>query len=46
MKKKRKSSLTPEFWKRDAEGKRQLAERIAYHERRLKEEREARETRQ
>ena len=43
MKKKRKSGLTPEFWKRDVELKRQLAERIAYHERRLQEraEREA-----
>ena len=46
MKKKRKSGLTDEFWKRDAEGKRKLAERIAYHERRLKEEQAARETEQ
>jgi hypothetical protein len=32
MKKKRKTRLTPEFWRRDAEGKRALAERIAYGE--------------
>jgi hypothetical protein len=30
MKKKRKTRLTPDFWRRDAEGKRALAERIAY----------------
>jgi hypothetical protein len=41
--KKKKSGLTPEFWKRDAETKRQLAERIAYHEQRRKAEQEARE---
>jgi len=46
MKKKRKSGLTAEFWRRDAEGKRQLAERIAYHEERRKKEREAREASQ
>ena len=46
MKKKRKSGLTPEFWKRDAELKRELAERIAYHEERQKREREAREAEQ
>lgn len=32
MKKKRKTRLTPEFWKRDAELRRAMAERIAYHE--------------
>jgi hypothetical protein len=32
MKKKRKTRLTPEFWKRDAEVRRAAAERIAYHE--------------
>ncbi len=45
MKKKRKSDLTAEFWERDAREKRELADRIAYHERRLKEEREKREKR-
>ena len=44
MKKKKKSTkLTREFWERDAEGKRKLAERIAYHERRLEEARQERE---
>ncbi len=32
MKKKRKTRLTPEFWRRDAEIRRELAERIAYRE--------------
>jgi hypothetical protein len=32
MKKKRTTRLTPEFWKRDALLRRQLAERIAYHQ--------------
>lgn len=29
MKKKRKSRLTPEFWKRDAENQRELEKRVA-----------------
>ena len=45
MKKKRKSDLTAEFWARDAREKQELVDRIAYHERRLKEEREKREKR-
>jgi hypothetical protein len=32
MTKKRKTNLTPEFWKRDAELRREAAERIAYYE--------------
>jgi hypothetical protein len=32
MAKKRKTRLTPEFWRRDAELRREMAERIAYHE--------------
>lgn len=43
--KKKRTKLTPEFWERDAEDKRKLAERIAYHERKLEEERAAREKR-
>lgn len=39
---KKKKKLTADFWRRDAEARRQLAERIAYHER-LKEERSGRE---
>jgi hypothetical protein len=35
----KKKKLTAEFWRRDAEGKRQLEERIAYHEAKLAEER-------
>ncbi len=37
-KKKRKTRLTPEFWKRDAEARRLLAERIAVTERMLAED--------
>ena len=40
MAKKRKSNLTAEFWERDARQKRELADRIARLERRLKGERE------
>ncbi len=32
MKKKTTTDLTPEFWKRDAELRRRMAERLAYHE--------------
>jgi hypothetical protein len=32
MKKKRKTRLTPEFWERDAQLRRELAERIAYYQ--------------
>ena len=35
--KKKKKTLTREFWERDALEKKQLAERIAYHEAKLKE---------
>jgi hypothetical protein len=38
---KRKSRLTPEFWERDRANMRLLEERIAYHERKLAEERAA-----
>ena len=41
MKRKRKSRLTPEFWERDRANMRLLVERIAYHERKLAEERAA-----
>jgi hypothetical protein len=40
--KRKKGKLTREFWERDAEGKRQLEERIAYHKQKLEEERAAR----
>ncbi len=45
MKPPKKTNLDREFWRRDAEMKRQLAERIAYHERKLREEQSAREKR-
>ena len=45
MKPPKKTKLDEEFWRRDAETKRLLAERTAYHERRLKEEQAAREKR-
>jgi hypothetical protein len=32
MRKKRKTRLTPEFWARDAALRREVAERVAYHE--------------
>ena len=41
MKKRKKTKLTAEFWARDAEHRRLLAERIAYHQRKLDEERAA-----
>ena len=41
MKKKNKKKLTAEFWRQDAEDRRKLEERIAYHERKLAEERAA-----
>jgi hypothetical protein len=41
MKRKKKSRLTPEFWERDRANMRLLEERIAYHERKLVEERAA-----
>ena len=41
MAKKKKTDLTPEFWRKDAEVKRQLAERIAYLERRIAERKQA-----
>jgi hypothetical protein len=37
--KRKRTKLTREFWEQDARDKRLLAERIAYHERKLKEER-------
>jgi hypothetical protein len=37
--KRKRTKLTREFWERDAEIRRQLEERIAYHEAKLKEER-------
>ena len=43
MKRKRKSRLTPEFWERDRANMRLLEERIAFHERKLAEERSAAE---
>ena len=43
MKRKRKSRLTPEFWERDRANMRLLEARIAYHERKLAEERAASE---
>jgi len=43
--KRKRTRLTREFWEQDARDKRLLAERIAYHEQKLKEEREAREKR-
>jgi hypothetical protein len=39
---KRKSRLTREFWERDRANMRLLAQRIAYHERKLAEERDKR----
>jgi hypothetical protein len=45
MAKKKRTKLTPEFWKRNAETMRRLQERLAYHEARLAEERAARERR-
>ncbi len=36
---KKKPQLTAEFWKRDAEHRQLLRERIAYHEAKLKEAR-------
>jgi len=41
----RKKKLTREFWERNAETQRMLAERIAYHERKLAEEKTEREQR-
>ena len=38
MKRKRKK-LDAEFWRRDAENRRQLEERISYHKAKLEEER-------
>ncbi|HZC30869.1 MAG TPA: hypothetical protein VE261_05065 [Gaiellaceae bacterium] len=46
MKRKRKSLLTPEFWERDRANMKKLEERIAYHERKLAEERAAAEQKQ
>jgi hypothetical protein len=40
--KRKKSRLTAEFWERDRANMRLLAERIAYHERKLAAEREKR----
>jgi hypothetical protein len=40
--KRKRTKLTREFWEQDARDKRLLAERIAYHERKLKEERAGR----
>jgi hypothetical protein len=45
MKRRKKTKLDDEFWRQDAASKRLLAERIAYHERKLKEEQAAREKR-
>jgi hypothetical protein len=42
---KKKPRLSAEFWARDAEHRRLLAERIAYHERKLEEERDQRSER-
>lgn len=39
MARKKKSRLTREFWERDRANMRLLAERIAYHERKLEQER-------
>jgi hypothetical protein len=41
--KRKKSRLTREFWERDRANMRLLEERIAYHERKLAEERSAAE---
>ena len=41
--KKKKGKLTREFWEWDAQQKRKLEERIAYHQQKLEEERAARE---
>jgi hypothetical protein len=38
--KRKKPKLDAEFWRRDAENRRYMAERIAYHDAKLKEERE------
>jgi hypothetical protein len=45
MKKKKTGKLTPEFWERDAEARRHLAERIALLEQKLKEEQAKRDKR-
>jgi len=42
----RKKKLTAEFWRQDAEMKRQLEERIAYHTAKLAEERGAEKKKQ
>jgi hypothetical protein len=42
---KKKPRLSPEFWARDAEHRRLLAGRIAYHERKLADERDQRSER-
>ena len=44
MKKKRKLKISAEQWARWTETQRKLAERIAYHEAKLAEERAARES--
>jgi len=41
--KKKPKKLTREFWEQDAEERRHMAERIAYHERKLEEEKAKRE---
>jgi hypothetical protein len=41
--KRKKNKLTAEFWAEDEKHKRKLEERIAYHTRKLEEERAARE---
>jgi hypothetical protein len=41
--KKRTTKLTREFWERHAETQRMMADRIAYHERKLAEEKAERE---
>lgn len=38
--KRKKPKLDAEFWRRDAENRRYLAKRVAYHEAKLAEERE------
>jgi hypothetical protein len=40
--KRKKTKLDAEFWRRDAEAKRMLEERIAYHQAKLAEERDKR----
>jgi hypothetical protein len=40
---KKRARLGPEFWERNRENMRLLEERVAYHQRKLEEERAARE---